>query len=170
MPYTPTYAAGFKNLPDTSTPITAASLNAMSDELASYNAAWTSWTPTISGTGWAIGDGTSTGKYAQVGKLVYCNAEVTFGAGTTFGAGNLSCSIPITAAAASLQYVGNCRLSDTGVGAYPGVVALATTTTVLIYALRADGTYTSQNNVTSTIPFTWGSTDVIRWQGFYEAA
>jgi len=48
--------------------------------------AWTAYTPTLGGTGWAIGDGTVLGAYCQIGKVVFFRASVTFGSTSTFGA------------------------------------------------------------------------------------
>jgi hypothetical protein len=174
MPYSPTYPGGWQDFPDTSTPITATSLNTIESGISSVtndvDSAWQSWTPSIGGTGWALGDAVAVGRYKQIGKTIIANASITFAAGSTFGAGNLTVSIPVTAVAASNQFVGLVRLVDTGTANFVGHAALGSTTTVTIFVGRADATYLAQSNVTSTVPFTWVSTDVLRYQIIYEAA
>jgi hypothetical protein len=60
--------------------------------------AWTAYTPTLGGTGWAIGDGTAYGHYCRVGKIVHFRVLITLGATSTAGAGVATITGPVTSA------------------------------------------------------------------------
>jgi hypothetical protein len=49
------------------------------------------------------------------------------------------------------------------------VVSVSTTTAVL-RAINASATYATQTATSSSVPFTWATSDVIRLSGMYEAA
>jgi len=46
------------------------------------------WTPTVSGTGWGIGNGTTSGLWERIGNWVLLQGNVVFGSTSTFGAGS----------------------------------------------------------------------------------
>jgi hypothetical protein len=128
--------------------------------------AWTAYTPTLGGTGWALGNGTADAKYCQVGKIVIFRIRITFGSTSTFGAGALQVSLPVSTNAATL---GNfvCQFRDQSTTTqYFGVSRLASATAVQIESIGTNG---FQSGVTSSVPFTWENTDVLRIQGTYEA-
>ena len=92
MAYTKTYAGGFLDSPSSlTTPITAASLNAVCDELALYNAAWTSFTPTF--TGFTLGNGTSEGVYQLIGRWAVVRFRLTLGS-TSAITGSMTTAVP----------------------------------------------------------------------------
>jgi len=63
--------------------------------------AWTSYNPTVGGTGWAAGNGTLTGAWIQYGKVVHFRAQFTIGSTTTVGSGGLTLTLPTNAIAAT---------------------------------------------------------------------
>lgn len=127
--------------------------------------AWTTWSPTLTN----LTGGTQTyAKYLQVGKTVYCRFKYTL-AGAGVG-GAVSFTLPVTASAdyatSGEFFMGNVALIDAGVNFYAGLVLWNTSTSVKIR--RQSGT--TIDDVSSTVPFTWGSGDFIQAHFMYEAA
>lgn len=132
--------------------------------------AWTSFTPTLGGTGWAIGDGTAAGLYVKSGKTVHLRIKITFGASSTFGSGAaLTLSLPVTGLGGQAGFGMQSIFQDTSAGAlYRGAVAIGNTTTLTCYSTtNANG---AMSGLLSTTPFTWATTDLILISGTYEAA
>jgi hypothetical protein len=134
--------------------------------------AWTAYTPTLGGTGWAIGDGTITGAYCQIGKLIFFRAQVDFGSTSTYGA---SAEPTLTGPANVKAGIGgnhdlSAVLADTSLGLnYVGLVR-TTASSPLTFTISALGTSSVRVTANSTTPFTWASTDRIQITGFVEAA
>ena len=152
--------------------VTAAKLATSSLTIANIAAeAWTSYTPTIGGTGWALGDGTVAGSYAKtLNNGIVFKAKVTFGGTSTFGSGAaLTVSLPATALGGLAGYGVSARYVDTSAGTiYNGAAGFSNTTTVTCYATsNANG---ATGGVLSTAPFTWATTDVVYLTGLYEKA
>lgn len=129
--------------------------------------AWTSYTPTLGGTGWALGNGTATGFYCQIGKIVHFQAEITFGSTSTFGTGTVSVTLPLTAINATGANVSAFFFDTSASATYSAGAFQGTTTTVACRTVGTNGLHSTTN---STTPFTWASTDVIRVQGTYQIA
>ncbi len=141
---------------------TAADFNTLSG-------AWDSYTPTISGTGWALGNGTVTGRYKKVGRLVAFYIQIVFGSTSTYGAGGLGVTGPV--AAQSGEATGVVRFVDSS----PGVAVWGTwytgagSTSLGLVAPSASGSYLSEVGVISTVPFTWATNDRVTLSGVYES-
>jgi hypothetical protein len=130
--------------------------------------AWTSYTPTLGGTGWALGDGTAGGFYCHIGKVVHFRARFTFGSTSTFGAVAPTVSLPVTARSGNenaAQVFAATFRDVSAVARYSGISLMTSTTAVTIYSDASPWA-----EVTSTVPFTWASTDQILIHGTYEAA
>ena len=133
---------------------------------------WTEYTPTLSGTGWEIGNGTVTGSYCQIGKIVNFTALVTFGSTSTFGSApysqpSPSLTVPVTASTGAI-YLSNSECEDVSAGTYYATMAhRVSTTTIEVRALNSSQQYAF---IDSTFPFTWAAGDIMRVQGTYEAA
>lgn len=139
--------------------LTAAELNAIGT--------WTAYTPTLSNL--TLGTGaTSSHRYTQINKLVVFRSKIVLGTGGSMG-GVFSYDLPVTAYATH-TVTAAVNLIDSGGAYYPGNVSNITTTAVEIYAQVASGTYTSMSQVTTGVPFTWSSGDIITIVGAYEAA
>lgn len=128
--------------------------------------AWTTWAPTLS-SGWLNGNGTWDANYAQVGKIVVVNAVFTIGSTTTKGT-TLQVSLPVTAAD-TVGLVGT-AYANSGGSTYQLANLIQSTTTLRLYAINAAGTYSAIVGITSAVPATWATGDVIRFQCVYEAA
>lgn len=147
------------------------------DELDYYNGsawvpalpvgAWQTWAPTLS-SGWANGNGVwSDSKYCQIGKTVHFRATFTLGSTTTKGAG-LVCSLPVTGSGSGLYNING--TFQQGTTRNTGFNIGQSTTQITMGVSRADTTYVQYAAVTSLIPFTWATGDIIWFTGTYEAA
>jgi hypothetical protein len=130
--------------------------------------AWDSWTPTLSGI--TIGNGTVVAKYIQIGKTVIAAFTFTFGSSSTMGTGIVS--LPVTASAnytVTKNDLGSAVMDDAGTN-YIGIVRLETTTTVRPIVGVANATYLSGAGLSSSVPMTWATGDILTWTITYEAA
>ena len=134
--------------------------------------AWVAYTPTIGGAGWALGNASVTGLYCQLGKTVQFAIRVVFGSTSTFGAGRPTLSLPVTAtsAAGNFDFLTDVAYFDNSATLRYLGAADFSTTNVDLFVWGSAGTYVSSLGVTSAVPFTWASTDVIYVSGTYEAA
>ena len=125
--------------------------------------AWTSWTPTLAGTGWAIGNGSFTAKYVQIGKTVHFRLVVAFGTSSTYGSVAPTLTLPVTAANANAMLI---DAYGTPAGVVTRLTALQSNTTTLQVQTFA----AVPVNVTSAVPGTWTNGNGIFISGTYEAA
>jgi hypothetical protein len=131
--------------------------------------AWTSWSPTLSG-GWANGNGVWTASYVQIGKTVIARGSFVVGSTTTKGT-TLQVSVPVTAHANAVATAGTtANATVAGTSTYQLTSFLSTTTAIELYAPNVSGTYLTRTTVTSAIPATWATSDVIRFHIVYQAA
>lgn len=135
--------------------------------------AWQAYTPVLSGTGWAIGNGTRSGYYCQLGKIVHFQIRIVFGSTSTFGAAaRPELTLPVTAdsASANIDFVTNVAYFDNSASVrYLGGCDF-TSTTVDLFSWGSAGAYVNSSGTVSTVPFTWAANDVIYVSGTYEAA
>jgi hypothetical protein len=131
--------------------------------------AWASWTPTW--TGLTVGNGTyNFAKYKQIGKTVFFAIDFSFGTTTSVAGNPLYLTLPINRSSVWGTGLFSCIFNDTGLASYPGVVNTngSDASSIILRPINTAGTYGSVGEVTSTVPFTWGSTDRIQVQGSYE--
>lgn len=131
--------------------------------LISYSTSWTA----ASGSAPAIGNGTIVSKFdvSHATGLCYIEIVLTAGSTTTFGSGGqLQFSLPFTASATGLGQL-SCSYIDTGVATYNGTAYFASTTVINLFTTASPAAA-----VTSTAPFSFGNTDLIRVQGWYPLA
>jgi hypothetical protein len=138
--------------------LTAAEMNGIGET--------TSFTPTIAG--YTRGNGTTEAAYLQVNKMVYVYVREVFGS-TSSITGALTFTLPINAVAVG-SISGWAALSETGVALNIGFTRPLGTTSVAIEVSNAASTYARVTAISSTVPFTWGNTDVIHFALSYEAA
>lgn len=124
------------------------------------------WSPTISGTGWAIGNGTTTGLWERIGNWVLVHGNIVFGSTSTFGAGqlnigglplpvrvaNISASIPLYLHSGTVEFPGIWRVN--GNGSSSGLAYYT-----LVFAAPPAPAFWS--GVTATAPATWASGNFI---------
>lgn len=134
------------------------------------NAAWTSYTPTL--TNATLGNGTISGWYMQIGKTVVYTIKFVLGTTSIIVGGPLVVSLPVTTVGsrwvqfnAPFGQVIYVRGSN-----YIGVVDWYSTTQVELAIMNVGATYPTQAGVTATVPGTWASGDSIYVNGIYEAA
>lgn len=132
---------------------------------------WTSYAPTLSG-GWANGNGTWSAAYAKIGKIVHVRGQFTVGTTTTKGT-TLQISLPVTASAtASSNFTSIPTATATVAGGNTNILwgYVNSTTAFTLFALNTAGTYAARTNITSLIPATWATGDVIQFAFTYESA
>jgi hypothetical protein len=131
---------------------------------------FTTWTPSF--TNFTLGNGSYTARYGTSGKFTHFELLVALGS-TSSVTGTIQATLPTTpknTVANTNPYV-FCHLFEQGVQLLYGAASLiAGTPAVQIMAINASGTYASQSNTSSTVPFTWGTNDVFIVYGSYEEA
>lgn len=130
--------------------------------------AGTTWTPTLGG-GWALGNGSMDAAYTLIQKQMFLSIAVTWGTTSTFGGTSLTFTLPsgITLPRAQVLAV---RAGDASAAAsYDGVAGITTggVCTPIFTPAAAGG---ASRGATSTIPFTWASSDVVVISGSVEVA
>lgn len=132
----------------------------------------TTWTP--SWTNLTVGNGTVTAKYTKIGKTVVARLNMVFGNTTSVG-GAVSISLPVTSVtyagqAGTIPISAQAVMWDASGTAYDGIVTWSNTTTAGIKIFNTAGTYSSITTLSSTVPFTWTTSDEISLTIIYEAA
>lgn len=134
--------------------------------------AWTPYTPTLSGTGTALGNGTLAGYYSREGgSKLHLRVRFTLGTTSTVGT-TISFALPsgmtaVTETDGFQMFVGMER--DTGTVEYLGIFrATSAGTSIVAYCVGTGGSYATVNAVSSTVPHTWASTDVLSFVGCIE--
>lgn len=135
--------------------------------------AWTSYTPSVSGTGSALGNGTITGHYIRVGKTVIAKIEFILGSTSTVGS-NLSFSLPVTASTNSATIaktpIGRVVCNDASANQWAALARLETTTTMRVLLENVAGTFPQMVATSATGPFTWTTSDSANALVTFEAA
>ena len=134
--------------------------------------AYTAYTPTW--TNFTVGDGVSAAKYCRVNNFIHDIGYFTLGS-TSAMTGDIRKSLPITAGGMFSAIVGGvgfgCSFYDSSANSYyPGFTLSTPSSTVVLRAFNAAGTYLVQTIVSATAPFTWAAGDRIIWNIMYEAA
>lgn len=134
-----------------------------------FLAAWQSWTPTWTN---VSGGTTNYAKYVQIGKTVHYRIKYTMAGANVSGL--VSVTVPVAmhsdyGVVANVDIVGIATFLDVGSAIYHGV-ALVDSGKLNIRVSGSGGTYSNPADLSSTVPFTWGSTDILSVSGTYEAA
>jgi len=133
-----------------------------------YTGAWTTYTPTLV-TGMTLGNGTRVGRYCQIGKVCFVFFSFTLGS-TSAITGNPEFSLPVTSAQSATYANGDSLLLDYVTAEYYGKVYLNTTTSAVVFAQSASGSYVKDAGVSSTVPMTWATNDKITANFWFEVA
>lgn len=129
---------------------------------------WTSFT--LAGTGFTIGNGlVHYCKYQKVGTTCYVMVDFQLQS-TSSITGNIVLTLPLTSTGAQNMNGSGVARYTLGASTYMGNVTLASTTTALLNAINASGTYATQIATTATIPATWANPDRFRVAFSYEVA
>ncbi|EKE25860.1 MAG: hypothetical protein ACD_5C00016G0009 [uncultured bacterium] len=132
--------------------------------------AWESYVPD---TPYLSGGTLNYAKYKKIGKTVHYRIKYTLSGANISGPASFSLPVAAHADYAQSDYepIGTVILRDTGVNGVTAHAMWATGQYIAIRIMKADSTYvTNVTNVSSAVPFTWGSGDQIYIQGTYEAA
>jgi hypothetical protein len=148
--------------------VTAANLNAeIRDAFNGIQAAWTAYTPTL--TGITLGNGTLAFAFTRTGKTVNVRGNFVAGGTTTYSAATLGFSMPVTPhasyTAAGAAAVGSAWITATGATRTAGAVFIPVTAVFNFLC----GT-PANSIVTNLVPTTWGTTSVLTFTATYEAA
>jgi len=130
--------------------------------------AWTAWTPSY--TNLTIGNGTVVAVYSKIGRTVHFRYKLTLGSTSSVG------SAPTISLPVALESVDSI-INSAGRGSAGGSDNYMTTrnntggvTDVRPAALGAGGTYATLVNISSTVPGTWATGNILELAGSYEAA
>jgi hypothetical protein len=133
---------------------------------------WAAWTPTW--TNLTVGNATQTARYSQSGKTVFFTLKLVFGSTTSMGT-QPTFTWPVTAASteAAQGAVTKVLFLDASAQIVLGATDPRSSTTSLTKLNAPSGTVQLQDQdraVTSTVPFTWTTSDTIWVMGSYEGA
>lgn len=136
--------------------------------------AGTSWTPTVSGTGWAIGNGTVTGLYVKHGRLVFAMGKIVFGSTSTFGGsalvvGGLPVAVNSSIGASGRVFINDASAATDFFGDWSVAASGSSGTMYESAELTAPGTV-FRLAVDSTHPMTWANGDSLEFSLHYIAA
>lgn len=137
--------------------------------MAGAGAAWTTYTPTVGGTGWAVGNGTVTGRYRLIdAKTLALEIVFTLGTTTTVGTGTLTLTLPASHTAASATYLFGIFVHS-GVGTYPANLAVtAGAASGSVNTLTVAASPPSYEPSTSTAGKVPANTDAFNFAGLLE--
>jgi hypothetical protein len=128
---------------------------------------YTNWTPTF--TNLTVGNGTLVGRYAQSGKLVHAWFKLTFGS-TSAVTGNTTITLPVSAASSGGSIRGTGAILDAGVRWFTAAADINGTSQATIVAVGANLNNAYEDYLSSTVPMTWTTNDVLAISFTYEAA
>jgi len=125
---------------------------------------WQDWTPSYGGI--TVGNGTVQARFQRIGKLVNFYWRFDLGSTSSVGA-DPSLSMPSTKYSTGYAWH-DAVLQDSSSGTFSKGFAINTGATTYIYAINTASTYAASAPASSTVPFTWGVTDVMFVYGSYE--
>lgn len=123
-----------------------------------YETRMINWVPAW--TNLSVGNGTVTATYQIIGKRLYAAIELTFGS-TTAISGSVDITFPFTRSTTLTTALGQVLLQDTGTVNNLGDLRYISSTIARFFARNASGTYETWSVLSSTVPHTWATTDVI---------
>lgn len=131
---------------------------------------WATYSPTLSNI--TIGNGTVVAKYIQTGKQVTARITITFGSTSAMGT-TPQISLPVSASSgylAGAESYGTAQILHNGNYINPAVTIVVDTNNVEAYAIDTSTTYAKYADITSSVPFSWGTGDALYFYLSYEAA
>ncbi len=130
---------------------------------------WKDWTPTYGNL--TVGNGVVRARYQQVGKSVFLRYILTFGT-TSSISGGITLTPPVTISSdyTTDEVFGNCLFRDAGTAVHAGHSRFNSANAISVEAFDASATHLTVVPLSSTIPMTWTTNDVLTFNAFYEAA
>ena len=147
--------------------VTSAKMNTL---LPAGSALWQNWSPSYANL--TIGNGAAVSRYQHAAGIVVARFRFTLGSTSSVGTAP-TVSTPVTASSNAYSNsvpIGNIYMKEDGANTYPGTCHLDSTTTIGMFAGVASGTHLTGTVPTSSVPFTWGTSDVLSFTVVYEAA
>lgn len=151
--------------------VTAAMLNAeIRDQLNSIFDTWTTYTPawTAATTNPVLGNGVLAGQYIKVGRTCTVTVTLTMGSTTTYGSGAYMLTLPVTAASATVSYLGAARLGAARIWLGHAVIPPGDNKATITFDSSA--TDTRGTNWTGSSPETLAASHVMRFSLTYQTA
>jgi hypothetical protein len=131
-----------------------------------YEGTITSWTPTF--VNFTLGNGTLIAEYQRVGNNVFCYVEVVLGS-TSSVSGDVNFTLPIGTTKRGF-FNGSSYYLEAGVQALAGNIEFFGAN-AYFRLVNANSTYiVFGQNLSATIPFTWGTGDKMAAYFYYEVA
>lgn len=129
--------------------------------------AWTTWTPTF--TNLTVGNGTLSARYRQISDKTYALAvQVTLGSTSSVGT-SPSFNIPFTLANTAIRCIGSGSVYDTSASTpYSMQMQVKSSTEFFMVVNYVIGTYIGARGLTSAIPITFTTGDIIYVEGIIE--
>lgn len=125
--------------------------------------AWVAYTPSLAGTGWALGNGTLTGRYTRIQDTIIFQARLVIGSTTTKGSGQLNIGLPSSVRDLVGYYLAQCIVHDISPNAwFPGTAIMAQNAAAAALFSAAGAA------VNSTAPITFATGDEVFVTGTYE--
>lgn len=124
-----------------------------------------SWTITVANL--TIGSGTRVATYQRKGEVTRIDADITLAADSSIG-GAATFTPPVGHNMnATVHPIGQVNFRDANVGTYLGMLEYNNATLFRIRAASVSGSYIVAAALSSTIPFTWTTSDEIELYGLY---
>ena len=148
--------------------VTAALMNThVRDNLNAIGGPWTAYTPTFTWTSSSF-TFTTSGRWMAAGKLIHFWAKAAISGGTYgSGTGSPTITLPVSASSADSLYGLRAYLLDSGTAWYTAASLYSSVTAVGVSYLGTNNVHTAP---TSTLPFTWATSDAFLVAGTYESA
>jgi hypothetical protein len=135
---------------------------------------WASWTPSWSAA-LTVGNGTTTARYVQNGKVVNFYLYFVWGSTTSITNAGLTVSWPVAPASTTAAYMAtlSVALRDVSHGNFLGTNSFTenTTSTIRLNTTNVVGlNVETDRNLSTNLPWTWTTGDIISVSGTYEVA
>jgi len=136
--------------------------------------AYTSFTPSISGTGsgWSLGTGaTATGRWVQVGNTVFVDGTITLGTSSSAGANAFAIALPVNANSNTAEWTTSGWFYDNSANdLYPCVIKISSTLVEFYTQQTVSNKLKALAFNSTNQPVTPASTDVFGFSIHYQAA
>jgi len=127
---------------------------------------FTTWSPSY--TNLTIGNGTVIARYGTNGKFTIAQWQLTLGSTSSITGAPPTVSLPTNTKTGNLYAVS--VLLDAGTDNYFGLSGIYTSNVVNMSTLFVTGGKVTNNSVSSSVPFTWTTNDVMGFVVSYEEA
>ena len=130
------------------------------------------YTPTF--TNLTVGNGTLAAQYCTVNKFVHAFGSLTFGSTSAMSSSPFF-TLPVSTVTAEMGAIAMVMgtasyITAAGVVTKGTVNGFTAQTSVQFWVITTSGAYEGQTGPTATVPFTWATGDIIRWNIMYKAA